>query len=121
MELSNSEIIKVNTNKEGGMNQCDRCTNQDKSKYNLQEHIGTKHQNIKKVECKKCSMDSQEVPEVQNHIETEHDTECGNTICQELRNLLKDPDLRFCEWDPSFLSGHDMAALHDLPGVTLSG
>ena len=44
----------------------------------------------------------------------------GN-ICQELRNLLKDPDLCFCEWDPLFLSGHDMAAQHNLPGVTLSG
>ena len=115
------EITKAKTNKEGGMYQCDKCTNQDKSNYKLQEHIATKYQNIKMFECEKCSRDSPVVPEVHNHIETEHDSECGNNICQELRNLLKDPDLCFCEWDPLFLSGHDMAAQHDLPGVTLSG
>ena len=95
-----SEITKANTNEEGGINQCDKCTNQDKSKYNLQEHITTKQQNMKHFECEKCSRDSQEVPELQNHIETEHDSECRNIICQDLRNLLRDPDLCFCEWDP---------------------
>ena len=112
-----SEITKTNTNKEGEMCQCDKCTNQVKSNYNLQEHIATKHQNNKMFECEKCSSDSQIV---QNLIKTEHDSKCGNNICQELGNLLEDPDLCFCEWDTPFLSGQDMAALHDLPGVTLS-
>ena len=58
------------------------------------------YQNIKTFECEKFSRDSQEVPEVHNHIETEHDSECKDVICQELRTLRKDPDFCVCEWDP---------------------
>ena len=44
--------------------------------------------------------DFTEVCEIQRHIETEGISECKNDICQEIRNLCKDHDLCFCEFDP---------------------
>ena len=57
----------------------------------------------------KLKSDSTEVPKEPNHLEIEYISECKNYICQALRNILKDPDLCFCEFDPYDLPGQDIS------------
>ena len=88
------ETTKARNYEKYEMFKCDKCTYKDRSKDSMNEHIKTKHKNINEESYR----NSKEIPEIPRHIE--YITECKNVICQEIRNLCKDPDLCFCEYDP---------------------
>ena len=65
------KITKASNHEKSEIFQRDKCTDQDKSKCNKQQHINNEHQNMIQDDSRGDYRDFTEVPEIPINVETE--------------------------------------------------